>query len=176
MAYVWHGALHAATVAESLLACGFELRAQIVWAKDALVLGRGHYHWRHEPCWYAVRAGGNGHWHGDRSQTTLWEISGRKQDAATVHGTQKPVECMRRPIVNNSAPGDAVYEPFSGSGTTIIAAEMTGRACHAVELDPLYVDVAVRRWQAFTGGAAVLESDGRPFAAIAEDRLAEAGV
>jgi N6-adenosine-specific RNA methylase IME4 len=68
-------------VAESLQACGFELRAQIVWAKDALVLGRGHYHWTHEPCWYGVRAGGNGHWHGDRSQTTLWEISGRKQDA-----------------------------------------------------------------------------------------------
>jgi DNA modification methylase len=174
VAYVWHGALHATTVAESLLACGFELRAQIVWAKDALVLGRGHYHWKHEPCWYAVR--GHGHWHGDRSQTTLWEISGRKQDAATVHGTQKPVECMRRPIENNSAPGEAVYEPFSGSGTTIIAAEMAGRACHAVELDPRYVDVAVRRWQAFTGEAAVLERDGRPFAAIAEDRLAEAGV
>ena len=69
-----------------------------------------------------------------------------------------------------------MYEPFSGSGTTLIAAEMTGRACHAVELDPLYVHVAVRRWQAFTGGAGVLESDGRPFAAIAEDRLAEAGV
>jgi DNA modification methylase len=138
------------------------------------VLGRGPYHWKHEPCWYAVR--GHGHWHGDRSQTTLWEISGRKQDAATVHGTQKPVECMRRPILNNSAPGEAVYEPFSGSGTTIIAAEITGRACHAVELDPRYVDVAVRRWQAFTGGAAVLERDGRRFAAIAEDRLDEAGV
>ena len=176
VAYVWHGALHAVTVAESLTACGFDLRAQIVWAKDALVLGRGHYHWRHEPCWYAVRAGGRGHWQGDRSQTTLWEISGRNQDAATVHGTQKPVECMRRPIENNSAPGGAVYEPFSGSGTTIIAAEITGRACHAVELDPLYVDVAVRRWQAFTGHVAVLERDGRPFAAVAEERLAAVGV
>ena len=124
VAYIWHGALHATTLAESLLACGFELRAQIVWAKDALVLGRGHYHWKHEPCWYAVR--GHGHWHGDCSQTTFWEISGRKQDAATVHGTQKPVECMCWPIENNSAPGEAVYEPFSGSGTTIIAAEMAG--------------------------------------------------
>jgi DNA modification methylase len=174
VAYVWHGALHATTVAESLTACGFDLRAQIVWAKDSLVLGRGHYHWRHEPCWNAVR--GQGHWQGDRSQTTLWEISARGQDAATVHGTQKPVECMRRPIENNSAPGEAVYEPFSGSGTTIIAAEMAGRACRAVELDPRYVDVAVRRWQAFAGGAAVLESDGRPFAAVAEERLAAAGV
>jgi len=174
VAYIWHGALHATTVAESLLACGFELRAQIVWAKDALVLGRGHYHWKHEPCWYAVR--GHGHWHGDRCQTTLWEISGRKQDAATVHGTQKPVECMRRPILNNSAAGDPVYEPFSGSGTTIIAAEITGRACHAVELDPCYVDVAVRRWQAFAGNAAVVERDGRALAAVADERLPMADV
>ena len=72
MAYVWHGALHATTVAESLAACGFEIRAQIVWAKDRLVLGRGHYHWQHEPCWYAVR--GAGHWMGDR-KTTLWQIA-----------------------------------------------------------------------------------------------------
>ncbi len=124
-----------------------------------------------------MRAGARGHWQGDRGQTTLWDIGGgRNQDAATVHGTQKPVECMRRPLENNSAPSDAVYEPFSGSGTTIIAAEATGRAYHAVELDPLYVDVAVRRWQAFTGQAAVLEGDGRPFAAVAEERLAAVGV
>jgi DNA modification methylase len=171
VAYVWHGALHATTVAESLMASGFDLRAQIVWTKNSMVLGRGHYHWRHEPAWYAVRTGGTGHWRGGRSQTTVWEISGRQQDAATVHGTQKPVECMRRPMENNSAPGDAVYEPFSGSGTTIIAAETAGRACHAVELDPRYVDVAVRRWQAFTGGTAVLEADGRAFAAVGEERL-----
>ncbi len=74
-----------------------------------------------------------------------------------MHGTQKPVECMRRPILNNSSPGQAVYEPFSGSGTTIIAAEAKGRACHAIELSPGYVDVAVQRWQAFTGERAVLE-------------------
>jgi DNA modification methylase len=174
VAYVWHDALHAATVADSLRACGFELRAQVVWAKDALVLGRGHYHWQHEPAWYAVR--GQGHWQGDRSQTTLWEIASRNQDAATVHGTQKPVECMRRPIENNSAPGDAVYEPFSGSGTTIIAAEITGRVCRAIELDARYVDVAVRRWQAFTGKMAVLEHDGRAFDAIGQERLAAVGV
>ena len=162
VAYVWHGALHATTVAESLAACGFEIRAQIVWAKDRLVLGRGHYHWQHEPCWYAVR--GTGHWMGDRKQTTLWQIASTGQDAETVHGTQKPVECMRRPIENNSSPGQAVYEPFSGSGTTIIAAEMTGRACHAIELSPAYVDVAVLRWQAFTGEQAVLEGSAMGFA------------
>ena len=165
VAYVWHGALHATTVADSLTACGFEIRAQILWAKDRLVLGRGHYHWQHEPCWYAVR--GTGHWHGDRKQTTLWQISGRDQDAETIHGTQKPVECMRRPILNNSSPGQAVYEPFSGSGTTLIAAESTGRTCHAIELSPAYVDVAVLRWQAFTGEAARLEGDGGTYQAVA---------
>jgi DNA modification methylase len=168
VAYVWHGALHATTVAESLTATGFQIRSQIIWAKERLVMGRGHYHWQHEPAWYAVR--GTGHWTGDRKQTTLWQIPTRsiagsgQQDAATVHGTQKPVECMARPLRNNSSPGQAVYEPFSGSGTTLIAAEMEGRGCYAIELSPAYVDVAVLRWQAFTGQQAVLEraGDGEP--------------
>lgn len=174
VAYVWHGALHATTVADSLLATGFAIRSQIIWAKPRLVIGRGDYHWQHEPAWYAVRKTGKGHWAGDRKQTTLWTIDTRGQDADTVHGTQKPVECMRRPIENNSSPGQAVYEPFSGSGTTIIAAEMTGRACHAVELNPVYVDVAVQRWQAFTGQAAVLEGDGQAFNEIAAARGVQA--
>jgi len=173
VAYVWHGALHATTVAESLVACGFAIRSQIIWAKDRLVLSRGDYHWQHEPCWYAVRTTGKGHWSGDRKQTTLWQIASRDQDTATVHGTQKPVECLRRPMLNNASPGQAVYEPFCGSGSSIIAAETCGRACHAMELDPTYVDVAVTRWQAFTGKAAVLEGDGRPFAEIAAQREKE---
>jgi len=160
VAYVWHGALHAGTVAESLMACGFDIRAQIVWAKERLVLSRGHYHWQHEPAWYAVR--GKGHWSGDRTQSTLWNIPSRDQDAATIHGTQKPVECMRRPMLNNASPGQAVYEPFSGSGTTLIAAETTGRTCLGMELDPAYVDVAVARWQRFTGNDALRE-DGTRF-------------
>jgi DNA modification methylase len=178
VAYVWHGALHAHTVAESLVASGFDIRAQIVWAKERLVMGRGHYHWQHEPCWYAVRQGAKGHWAGDRKQTTLWSIPTRAassdraagQDAATTHGTQKPVECMRRPIENNSSPGQAVYEPFSGSGTTIIAAEMSGRACHAIELSPAYVDVAVLRWKAFTGLEATLEGTGEPWGTVVTQR------
>jgi DNA modification methylase len=161
IAYVWHGALHATTVAASLEHQGFTIRAQIIWAKERLVIGRGDYHWQHEPCWYAVRMKGN--WTGDRKQTTLWSISSKDQDAETVHGTQKPVECMRRPIVNNTSPGEVVYEPFLGSGTTLIAAETVGRICFAVELSPAYVDVAVRRWQAFTGREALRQSDGREF-------------
>jgi ParB-like chromosome segregation protein Spo0J len=109
VAYVWHGALHAATVAESLETSGFAIRSQIIWAKERLVLSRGDYHWQHEPCLYAVKKTGKGHWAGDRKQTTLWQIANKDQDADTVHGTQKPVECMRRPILNNSSPGQAVY-------------------------------------------------------------------
>ncbi|MDE4146932.1 site-specific DNA-methyltransferase [Phaeobacter gallaeciensis] len=172
VAYIWHGALHAATVAESLIAAGFGIRSQIIWAKDRLVLSRGDYHWQHEPCWYAVRAKGKGHWAGDRKQTTLWQIANKDQDAETVHGTQKPVECMRRPILNNSSPGQAVYEPFMGSGTTLIAAESTGRICYGVELNPVYVDVAIERWQAFTGEEAVLADSGESFASLKSKRLA----
>ena len=172
VAYVWHGALHATTVAESLMSTGFAIRSQIIWAKERLVLSRGDYHWQHEPCWYAVREKATGHWSGDRKQTTLWNIPSRDQDAATVHGTQKPVECMRRPILNNSNPGQAVYEPFMGSGTTLIAAETTGRVCFGVELNPAYVDVAVTRWQDFTGERAVLESTGQAFDEIKAERLA----
>lgn len=161
IAYVWHGALHATTVAASLEAGGFSIRSQIVWAKTRLVIGRGDYHWQHEPCWYAVREKGN--WTGDRKQTTLWTIAQNDEDAETEHGTQKPAECMRRPMQNNSMPGDTVYEPFSGSGTTLIAAETIARICYAVELDPRYVDMAVRRWQAFTGKQATRLPDGTLF-------------
>jgi DNA modification methylase len=172
VAYVWHGALHAATVAESLEACGFAIRSQIIWDKTRLVIGRGDYHWQHEPCWYAVRKGARGHWSGDRKQTTVWQIPHRRNE--TGHGTQKPVDCMKRPIENNSSPGQAVYEPFCGSGTTIIAAEMTGRVCHAIELDPAYVDVAVKRWQAFTGRTARLDGADASFDEIAGQRRMEA--
>ncbi|NDC59259.1 MAG: site-specific DNA-methyltransferase, partial [Alphaproteobacteria bacterium] len=104
-----------------------------------------------------------------RKQSTLWQIEKPKK-SETGHSTQKPVECMKRPIENNSSPGQAVYEPFSGSGTTIIAAEMTGRACHAIELNAAYVDVAIKRWQEFTGQAATLEGDGRSFTDVATER------
>ena len=134
-------------------------------------MSRGDYHWQHEPCWYAVRT--KGHWTGDRKQTTLWNIASGGQDSKTTHSTQKPVECMRRLMQNNSNPGQAVYDPFLGSGTTLIAAETTGRVCLAMELEPRYVDVAVRRWQAFTGMTACLLGDGRSFEVVAAERLAD---
>jgi DNA modification methylase len=165
---VWHGALRAAIVAQSLESLGFVIRAQIIWAKERLVVSRGDYHWQHEPCWYAVRS--KGFWTGDRKQTTVWNIPNGGQDAETEHSTQKPVECMRRPIQNNSGAGDAVYEPFLGSGTTLIAAETVGRTCLGIELEPRFVDVAVRRWEAFTGNKVILQANGLPFAAVAAAR------
>ncbi|CAA7615006.1 site-specific DNA-methyltransferase [Magnetospirillum sp. SS-4] len=176
VAYVWHAAIFAKVVAESLEANDFKVRAQIIWSKSRFVLGRGDYHWQHEPCWYAVRKTGTGHWQGARDQATVWAIGNNgDEDEATVHGTQKPVECMRRPILNNSAEGDGVYEPFAGSGTTVIAAETTGRVCFAMELNPAYADVIVGRWQKLTGQKAVLDGDGRSFEEIVAGKAVSAG-
>lgn len=168
--YVWHPSARAHEFGNSLEAAGFSLRMQVIWAKSRFVISRGNYHPQHEPCWYAVRkkSGSTAHWQGSRKESTLWNIDHSKSE--TGHSTQKPVECMRRPIVNNSSVGQAVYEPFCGSGTTIIAAETEGRACYAIELSPAYVDVSLRRWQEFTGLDAVLDGDGRTFAQIQEDR------
>ena len=168
VAYVWHAGNKAHIVAESLEANEFNIRAQIIWAKNNIVIGRGDYHPKHEPCWYAVRKNKKGHYVGGRKQTTVWDIN-KPLKSETGHSTQKPVECMKRPIENNSSPGQAVYEPFSGSGTTIIAGEMTGRCIYAMELSPAYVDVAVKRWQDFTGEKAKLEDSGEIFPTIKAD-------
>lgn len=162
VAYVWHASIFTSIVLDSLESCGFQHRAMIVWSKDRFTFGRCHYHWQHELAWYVIKKGATGRWNGDRKQTTVWNIKAR-EDHGHGHGTQKPVECMRRPIENNSLPGDSIYEPFSGSGTTIIAAEQTGRRCYAMELAPQYVDVAVRRWQRFTGNQAIHATTGQPF-------------
>jgi DNA modification methylase len=166
VAYIWHAGNMAHIVAESMIANGLHIRAQIIWAKSNMVISRGDYHPKHEPCWYAVRKGKVGHYVGGRKQTTVWDID-KPQKSETGHSTQKPVECMKRPIENNSSPGQAVYEPFSGSGTTIIAGEMTGRSIHAIELNPAYVDVAVKRWQDFTGQEAIHAETGKTFNEIA---------
>lgn len=185
--YVWHGALHASEVEASLSSHGLKVRSQIVWVKTRPVISRGNYHWQHEPCFYAtregerdrwqhdhelatyaVRKGEKANWEGGRKQSTVWFIEHAAND--TGHGTQKPVECMKRPIENNSKLGDRIYDPFCGSGTTIIAAEMTGRLALAVELEPRYVDVAVRRWQRFTSKKATLESSGQAFEVVEKER------
>jgi DNA modification methylase len=157
IAYVWHAALKAPTVAVDLEAAGFTIRSQIIWQKQHFALSRGDYHWAHEPAWYAVR--GKGRWQGDRRQTTVWEVANLNpmggtrtaENAVTGHGTQKPVRLFEIPILNHTIAGEAVYDPFCGSGTAIIAAEKLGRVCYAMEIDPKYVQAAVTRWEAFTG-------------------------
>ena len=121
--------------------------------------------------------GGTGHWSGDRTQTTLWsDREPRPGRGRPIHGTQKPVECMRRPMLNNTSPGQAIYDPFLGSGTSLIAAETSGGVCCGLELDPAYVDVIVTRWAAFTGDGPTLAATGETFAAVQAARLGTAGV
>ena len=141
-AYIYHDGCMSSTVQASIEVCGFKIRAQIIWAKDRMALSRGDYHWQHEPCWYAVRDGKPGHRTDDRKQTTLWEIPAR-DDSGHGHGTQKPLECMARPIRNHDAP--EVYDPFLGSGTTMVAAQNLKRKCYGIEISPDYCAVILQR-------------------------------
>jgi DNA modification methylase len=127
----------------------------IIWAKDRFTLGRADYQRQYEPIWYGWREGAKHHWRGDRDQGDVWQIA--RPAASPLHPTTKPLELAERAIENSSRPGDAVLDLFLGSGTTLIACERTGRQCRAVELDPAYVDVAVARWEAFSGLKATRE-------------------
>jgi len=158
--YVWHAGIHSGSVAEHVRNCGFEIKSQIIWVKQHFALSRGDYHWKHEPCWYAIRKGKTHNWQGKRDQSTTWEIKnnnafGGGKEKTLGHGTQKPIECMARPIQNNSEKGQYVYDPFGGSGTTLIACEQLERNCLMMELNPVYCDMIVRRWQELTGKDAV---------------------
>src|SRR5262249_22989097 len=135
-------------------------------------ISRGHYHWQHECCFYAVRRGSNGNWRGDRRQTTLWRVERvAAEESKNPHSTPKLVALMRRPILNHTDRGHAVYDPFVGSGSTIIAAETTGRVAYAIDIDPGYVDVAIQRWQDFTGQKAVLGGTHQTWDQVRLDRI-----
>jgi DNA modification methylase len=148
--YCYHAGIYAGATQNSLENSGFVIRSQIVWDKQHFVISRGHYHWEHEPCWYAVRDGAVAEWIGGRKQTTVWRIAGQnpagqdrdEMEERLPHATQKPVECMARPIRNHA--GD-VYDPFLGSGTTMVAAEQLGRVCYGMEIEPKYVAVTLQR-------------------------------
>ena len=159
VAYIWHASALSHVVAQGLIEAGFTIRSQIIWAKNHFAISRGDYHWKHETCYYLVRQGKTSHFVGDRKQTTLWNID-KPVANETGHSTQKPVECMQRPIENNSNKDQIVYDPFLGSGTTIIAAENTDRICYGLELNPHYCDVIVQRWEAYTGKKAKRISGG----------------
>lgn len=133
----------------------------IIWAKNTFTMGRSDYQRQYEPILYGWPEGGKHHWCGDRDQSDVWQI--KKPHKNDLHPTMKPVELVERAIRNSSKPGDVVLDPFGGSGTTLIAAEKSGRTARLMELDPKYVDVIVRRWQDWTGKAASRESDGIGF-------------
>jgi DNA modification methylase len=172
VAYVLHGTFQSDIVIGGLEAVGFERRDLIVWIKPQFVIGRGDYQSHHEDYWYAVRKGKDSHWVGGRDKSNVWQIARPQgpEDERVNHATQKPVECMRRPIENSSQPGDAVYDPFVGSGTTIIAAEIAGRSCYAMDLDPTCCTTAIGRWQKFTGRQAILKATRQTFDEVERER------
>jgi len=179
VAYVWHASVFTREVLDGLLRIGFVHHQQIIWNKGRAVLTRNLYWFAHEPCWFVRKK--NAPWYGRPGEnTTVWEapspkfIMGGSREDKYDHPTQKPLELMRRPILNHTKRGELVYEPFLGSGTTLAAAEVTGRVCCGMELEPKYVDVAVQRWQGLAGKEAVLEGDGRSFEQIAESRYQKA--
>jgi DNA modification methylase len=159
--YVWHAGVHAAEVAEGLVRIGFEIVAQVIWDKGLFAMGRSWYHWSHEPCWVVRKAGAKVPFRGSRDQATIWRvpspkmIMGGSTEPRLDHPTQKPLLLFETPIRNHLKPGEALYEPFCGSGTALIAAERTGARCYAMEIDPIYVEVALARWERFSGEIAV---------------------
>jgi DNA modification methylase len=151
VAYVWCASWLAHHVGGDIEYSGFNLRSLIIWNKQHFTFSRGHYHWKHEPCWYAVRKNKTAGWCGDRKQTTVWDIQnsnpmgGSDRSEKTTHSTEKPVECMARPIRNHDA--SIVYDPFLGSGTTIVACEQTGRVGYGMEISEAYCAVTLQRLQ-----------------------------
>jgi DNA modification methylase len=176
VAYVFHASRFTSEVLAGLLRIGFIHHQQIIWDKQRTVLTRTLYWFQHEPCWFVRKK--NAPWFGKPGEnSTIWSCPSPKfimsagKEEKFDHPTQKPVELMRRPILNHTKKGELVYEPFIGSGTTLAAAEITGRVCCGIELDPKYVDVAVLRWQGLSNQEARLKGDGRTFNEIKAERM-----
>src|ERR1039457_1106509 len=179
IAYVWHASVFTREVLNGLLRIGFLYPQQIIWNKQRTVLTRTHYWYQHEPCWYVRKK--NAPWFGKAGEnSTVWDsaspkfIMGGSDEEKFDHRSEEHTSELKSPILNHLKRGELVYEPFLGSGTTLAAAELTGRICYGMEIDPRYVDVAVSRWQTLTGKQATLEGDGRTFAEIARRRRREA--
>ncbi len=149
------------TLQSAFRAAGGKWSTFIIWAKNTFTLGRSDYQRQYEPILYGWPEGANRHWCGDRDQGDVWHFN--KPRVNDLHPTMKPVELVERAIRNSSRPGDLVLDPFGGSGTTLIAAEKSGRQARLIELDPKYVDTIVRRWQDYAGAQAIRESDGIRF-------------
>jgi len=164
IAYVWHANMFTDIVMNNLRDAGFFVKQCIIWNKNHFSLGRANYHWKHEPCWYAVKNGAKSNWKGDRKQTTVWDCASPNMscsgsiDDKTAHPTQKPVELFERSIKHHTNPGEYVYDPFAGSGTLMVACEKTKRRALMMELDPKYCDVIIKRYENYSGKKAVREN------------------
>jgi DNA modification methylase len=169
--YICHSSSWQREFQNALETAGFEMRCQIIWAKNTFAWGFGRYKFQHEPIFYCHVAGQKDPWYGDKSQSTLWEE--KKPAANRLHPTAKPVELIERALNNSCKAGDVVLDLFGGSGSTLIGCERRNRKARLMEIDPKYADVIVTRWEQYSGRAATLDGDGRTFAKIAEERRKE---
>jgi DNA modification methylase len=170
--YICHSSSWQREFQNALEAAGFDVRCQIIWAKNTFAWGFGRYKFRHEPIFYAHVAGEKDAWYGNKSQSTLWQEN--KPAANRLHPTMKPVELIERALLNSSKAGDLVADLFGGAGSTLIACERRNRKARLMEIDPKYADCICQRFQEYTGRAATLESEGRTFDETAQERRKEA--
>jgi DNA modification methylase len=166
--YVCHSSSWQREFQNALEVAGFEVRCQIIWAKNTFAWGFGRYKFQHEPMFYAHVTGEKDPWYGDKSQSTLWEE--KKPAANRLHPTAKPVELVERALLNSSKAGDIVADMFGGSGSTLIGCERRGRKARLMEIDPRYADCIIRRYQEYTGKRATLDGDGRTFDGVILER------
>jgi DNA modification methylase len=170
--YVCHSSSWQREFQNALESAGFEVRCQIIWAKNTFAWGFGRYKFQHEPLFYCHVADQKDSWYGDKSQSTLWQEN--KPAANRLHPTMKPVELIERALLNSSKAGDIVTDLFAGSGSALIACERRSRNTRLMEIDPRYADCIIQRYQEYTGKSARLERDGRTFEEIAAERRKEA--
>ena len=168
--YIWHADSEGYNFRGACLDAGWKVRQCLIWKKSVLVMGRQDYHWKHEPCLYGWKDGAGHLWAAVRKQTTILEFDKPQRNGE--HPTMKPVALFEYQMLNNTKGGDIVLDSFGGSGTTIIAAEKNGRIGYAMELDPKYCDVIIKRWQDFTGKSATLESSGKTYNELLNDNQA----
>ncbi|ANB66157.1 DNA methylase family protein (plasmid) [Anoxybacillus sp. B7M1] len=152
--YICHADSEGLNFRKAMIDSGWLYKQCIIWVKNSFTLGRNDYHWQHEPILYGWKPGAAHKWAGDRKQSTVWECDKPQRNAD--HPTMKPIPIPAKAIQNSSYKGDIIFDPFGGSGSTLIAAEKTGRICYTVELDPRYCDVIVKRYEELTGNKATL--------------------
>lgn len=173
--YCWHAHKRAPMIAGLWEELGILGHQEIVWVKPTPVFGRSYWHFQHEPCVMGWRQGSQPDHDGGHEFSSVWEVDydRGKARASGDHPTQKPVELFMRPMRKHTKRGDLVFEPFSGSGSQLIAAEQLGRRCRAIEIEPAFVDVAIKHWEAATGQQATLEGSGQSFTEVAAERASE---